>query len=204
MYEGPVQDLIDELGKMPGVGPKSAQRIAFHLLGVEPPEVERLIKALQRVRDGVQFCTECGTVSDKELCRICADPRRDRSIICVVEEPKDVQAVERTREFKGRYHVLGGALDPLNGVGPDQLRIRELLIRIGNQDDGVDVSEVIIATDPNTEGEATATYLVRMMRDFPGLAITRLASGLPMGGDLEFADELTLGRALTGRRSLRT
>lgn len=203
MYEGPVQDLIDELGKMPGVGPKSAQRIAFHLLSVEPPEVERLIKALARVRDGVQFCTVCGTVSDKELCRICADPRRDRSIICVVEEPKDVQAVERTREFKGRYHVLGGALDPLNGVGPDQLRIRELLMRIGNQDDGVDVSEVIIATDPNTEGEATSTYLVRMMRDFPGLAITRLASGLPMGGDLEFADELTLGRALTGRRPLR-
>ncbi|MCC8929179.1 recombination protein RecR [Rhodococcus sp. BGS-1C] len=203
MYEGPVQDLIDELGKMPGVGPKSAQRIAFHLLGVEPPEVERLIKALQRVRDGVQFCTMCGTVSDKELCRICADPRRDRSIICVVEEPKDVQAVERTREFKGRYHVLGGALDPLNGVGPDQLRIRELLIRLGNQDDGVDVAEVIIATDPNTEGEATATYLVRTMRDFPGLSITRLASGLPMGGDLEFADELTLGRALTGRRPLR-
>ncbi|MCZ4276603.1 recombination mediator RecR [Rhodococcoides yunnanense] len=203
MYEGPVQDLIDELGKMPGVGPKSAQRIAFHLLGVEPPEVERLIKALQRVRDGVQFCTMCGTVSDKELCRICADPRRDRSIICVVEEPKDVQAVERTREFKGRYHVLGGALDPLNGVGPDQLRIRELLIRLGNQDDGVDVAEVIIATDPNTEGEATATYLVRTMRDFPGLSITRLASGLPMGGDLEYADELTLGRALTGRRPLR-
>ncbi|MFC8179373.1 MULTISPECIES: recombination mediator RecR [Nocardiaceae] len=203
MYEGPVQDLIDELGKMPGVGPKSAQRIAFHLLGVEPPEVDRLIKALARVRDGVQFCTVCGTVSDKELCRICADPRRDRSLICVVEEPKDVQAVERTREFKGRYHVLGGALDPLNGIGPDQLRIRELLVRIGNQDDGVDVSEVIIATDPNTEGEATATYLVRMMRDFPGLAISRLASGLPMGGDLEFADELTLGRALTGRRSLR-
>ncbi|AYJ47130.1 recombination mediator RecR [Rhodococcus sp. P1Y] len=202
MYEGPVQDLIDELGKMPGVGPKSAQRIAFHLLGVEPPEVERLIKALQRVRDGVQFCTMCGTVSDKELCRICADPRRDRSIICVVEEPKDVQAVERTREFKGRYHVLGGALDPLNGVGPDQLRIRELLMRVGNQDDGVDVAEVIVATDPNTEGEATATYLVRMMRDFPGLSVTRLASGLPMGGDLEFADELTLGRALTGRRPL--
>ncbi|MGB3370790.1 MAG: recombination mediator RecR [Rhodococcus sp. (in: high G+C Gram-positive bacteria)] len=202
MYEGPVQDLIDELGKMPGVGPKSAQRIAFHLLGVEPPEVDRFINALQRVRDGVQFCTVCGTVADKELCRICADPRRDRSIICVVEEPKDVQAVERTREFKGRYHVLGGALDPLNGVGPDQLRIRELLVRIGNQEDGVDVAEVIIATDPNTEGEATATYLVRMMRDFPGLSITRLASGLPMGGDLEFADELTLGRALTGRRVL--
>ncbi|AMY53693.1 recombination protein RecR [Rhodococcus fascians] len=202
MYEGPVQDLIDELGKFPGVGPKSAQRIAFHLLAVEPPEVDRLMRALQRIRDGVQFCIVCGTVSDKELCRICADSRRDRSMICVVEEPKDVQAVERTREFKGRYHVLGGALDPLNGVGPDQLRIRELLTRVGTQDDGVDVTEVIIATDPNTEGEATATYLVRMMRDFPGLAITRLASGLPMGGDLEFADELTLGRALTGRRRM--
>ncbi|MCZ4519995.1 recombination mediator RecR [Rhodococcus ruber] len=202
MYEGPVQDLIDELGKFPGVGPKSAQRIAFHLLGVEPPEVDRLMRALQRIRDGVQFCIVCGTVSDKELCRICSDSRRDRSMICVVEEPKDVQAVERTREFKGRYHVLGGALDPLNGVGPDQLRIRELLTRVGTQDDGVDVTEVIIATDPNTEGEATATYLVRMMRDFPGLAITRLASGLPMGGDLEFADELTLGRALTGRRRM--
>ncbi|KZF03677.1 MULTISPECIES: recombination mediator RecR [unclassified Rhodococcus (in: high G+C Gram-positive bacteria)] len=202
MYDGPVQDLIDELGKFPGVGPKSAQRIAFHLLGVEPPEVDRLMRALQRIRDGVQFCIVCGTVSDKELCRICADSRRDRSMICVVEEPKDVQAVERTREFKGRYHVLGGALDPLNGVGPDQLRIRELLTRVGTQDDGVDVTEVIIATDPNTEGEATATYLVRMMRDFPGLAITRLASGLPMGGDLEFADELTLGRALTGRRRM--
>ncbi|AOW95125.1 recombination protein RecR [Rhodococcus sp. WMMA185] len=194
--------MIDELGKLPGVGPKSAQRIAFHILGVEPPEIDRLVSALKRVRDGVQFCDVCGTVSDGEKCRICADPRRDRTVICVVEEPKDVQAVERTREFKGRYHVLGGALDPLSGVGPDQLRIRELLARIGNQDDGVDVTEVIIATDPNTEGEATATYLVRMLRDFPGLTVSRLASGLPMGGDLEFADELTLGRALSGRRTL--
>ncbi|GGK60965.1 recombination mediator RecR [Nocardia camponoti] len=202
MYEGPVQDLIDELGKLPGVGPKSAQRIAFHLLGIEPPEIDRLQSALQKVRDGVRFCASCGTVADGELCRICADPRRDRTMICVVEEPKDVQAIERTREFRGRYHVLGGALDPLSGVGPDQLRIRELLTRIGNQEDGIDVSEVIIATDPNTEGEATATYLVRMLRDFPGLTVTRLASGLPMGGDLEFADELTLGRALSGRRTL--
>ncbi|WP_067864521.1 recombination mediator RecR [Nocardia shimofusensis] len=202
MYEGPVQDLIDELGKLPGVGPKSAQRIAFHLLQVEPPEIDRLQAALQKVRDGVRFCAVCGTVADGELCRLCADPRRDRTMICVVEEPKDVQAIERTREFRGRYHVLGGALDPLSGIGPDQLRIRELLTRIGNQEDGVDVSEVIIATDPNTEGEATATYLVRMLRDFPGLSVTRLASGLPMGGDLEFADELTLGRALSGRRAL--
>ena len=202
MYEGPVQDLIDELGRLPGVGPKSAQRIAFHLLGVEPADIGRLQAALQRIRDGVQFCTICGTVSERELCRICADPRRDRSIICVVEEPKDVQAVERTREFVGRYHVLGGALDPLSGVGPEQLRIRPLLTRLGNQDDGVDVAEVIIATDPNTEGEATATYLARMMRDFPGLTITRLASGLPMGGDLQFADEVTLGRALSGRRAM--
>lgn len=202
MYEGPVQDLIDELGKLPGVGPKSAQRIAFHLLQVEPPEIDRLQAVLQKIRDGVRFCAQCGTVADGELCRICADPRRDRSMICVVEEPKDVQAIERTREFSGRYHVLGGALDPLSGVGPEQLRIRELLTRIGNQDDGVDVTEVIIATDPNTEGEATATYLVRMLRDFPGLTVTRLASGLPMGGDLEFADELTLGRAFSGRRAL--
>ena len=203
MYEGPVQDLIDELGKLPGVGPKSAQRIAFHLLAVEAPDIDRLQRALQKVRDGVQFCIVCGTVSDKEMCRICSDSRRDRTKICVVEEPKDVQAVERTREFKGRYHVLGGALDPLSGIGPDQLRIRELLTRIGNQVDGVDVSEVIIATDPNTEGEATATYLLRMLRDFPGLSVTRLASGLPMGGDLEFADELTLGRALSGRNVMK-
>jgi recombination protein RecR len=202
LYEGPVQDLIDELGKLPGIGPKSAQRIAFHFLQVEPPEIDRLQSALQKVRDGVQFCVVCGTVAEHEMCRICADPRRDRTMICVVEEPKDVQAIERTREFRGRYHVLGGALDPLSGVGPDQLRIRELLARIGNQEDGIDVTEVIIATDPNTEGEATATYLVRMLRDFPGLSVTRLASGLPMGGDLEFADELTLGRALSGRRAL--
>ena len=202
MYEGPVQAVIDELGKLPGIGPKSAQRIAFHLLSVEPPEIDRLQAVLQKVRDGVQFCVVCGTVSEEEKCRICSDPRRDRTMVCVVEEPKDVQAIERTREFKGRYHVLGGALDPLSGIGPDQLRIRELLARIGNQEDGVDVSEVIIATDPNTEGEATATYLVRMLRDFPGLTVSRLASGLPMGGDLEFADELTLGRALSGRRTL--
>lgn len=202
MFEGPVQDLIDELGKLPGVGPKSAQRIAFHLLSVEPPDIDRLTAALNRVRDGVKFCEVCGNVSDGDRCRICSDSRRDASLVCVVEEPKDVQAVERTREFRGRYHVLGGALDPLSGIGPDQLRIRQLLNRIGERVDGVDVSEVIIATDPNTEGEATATYLVRMLRDIPGLTVTRIASGLPMGGDLEFADELTLGRALAGRRAM--
>jgi recombination protein RecR len=198
LYEGPVQDLIDELGRLPGIGPKSAQRIAFHLLGAEPADVTRLITALQQVKDGVVFCDLCGNVSEETRCRICRDARRDPTSLCVVEEPKDVLAIERTREFKGRYHVLGGALDPLSGVGPDQLRVRELLARISAQE----IAEVILATDPNTEGEATATYLARMLRDFPGLTVTRLASGLPMGGDLEFADELTLGRALSGRRAV--
>ncbi|AUI62279.1 recombination mediator RecR [Amycolatopsis sp. BJA-103] len=198
MYEGVVQDLIDELGRLPGVGPKSAQRIAFHLLAADPADIARLQEVLGKVKEGVQFCEICGNVSEQETCRICRDTRRDLTVICVVEEPKDVLAVERTREFKGRYHVLGGALDPLSGIGPEQLRMRELLARIG----GAEISEIIIATDPNTEGEATATYLVRMLRDFPGLSVTRLASGLPMGGDLEFADELTLGRALSGRRAL--
>ena len=202
MFEGPVQDLIDELGKLPGIGPKSAQRIAFHLLSVEPVEIDRLTAVLSTVRNGVRFCEVCGNVSDAERCRICADPRRDFSQICVVEEPKDVQAIERTREFHGRYHILGGALDPLSGIGPEQLRVRELLTRVGERVDGVDVTEVIIATDPNTEGEATATYLMRVLRDIPGLSVTRIASGLPMGGDLEFADELTLGRALAGRRAM--
>jgi recombination protein RecR len=198
VFEGPVQDLIDELGRLPGVGPKSAQRIAFHLLAAEPADIGRLQDALQKVRDGVQFCQICGNVSEEQTCRICKDSRRDATVVCVVEEPKDVVAVEKTREFKGRYHVLGGALDPLSGIGPDQLRIRELLARMGADD----IKEIILATDPNTEGEATATYLVRLLRDFPGLTVTRLASGLPMGGDLEFADELTLGRALSGRRTV--
>lgn len=203
MYEGPVQDLIDELGRLPGVGPKSAQRIAFHLLAADAADITRLQDALQRVKEGVVFCEVCGNVSEQAVCRICADVRRDPTVVCVVEEPKDVVAVERTREFKGRYHVLGGALDPLSGVGPDQLRIRELLTRIGDTTpDAPQITELIIATDPNTEGEATATYLVRMLRNFPGLTVTRLASGLPMGGDLEFADELTLGRALSGRRTI--
>jgi recombination protein RecR len=198
LYEGPVQDLIDELGRLPGVGPKSAQRIAFHILGSDPVDIARLQTALQKVKEGVVFCDLCGNVSEEAKCRICRDSRRDQSAVCVVEEPKDVLAIERTREFKGLYHVLGGALDPLSGIGPDQLRIRELLSRISAQE----VTEVILATDPNTEGEATATYLARMLRDFPGLTVTRLASGLPMGGDLEFADELTLGRALSGRRAV--
>ena len=201
MFEGPVQDLIDELGRLPGIGPKSAQRIAFHLLATEEADVTRLQEALQKVKVGVVFCEVCGNVSEQTRCRICSDARRDATVVCVVEEPKDVMAVERTREFRGRYHVLGGALDPLSGIGPDQLRVRELLTRIGGAGDEPEIAEVILAMDPNTEGEATATYLVRLLRDFPGLSVTKLASGLPMGGDLEFADELTLGRALAGRRA---
>ena len=201
MFEGPVQDLIDELGRLPGIGPKSAQRIAFHLLATEEADVTRLQEALQKVKVGVVFCDVCGNVSEQPRCRICGDARRDATLVCVVEEPKDVMAVERTREFRGRYHVLGGALDPLSGIGPDQLRVRELLTRIGGAGDEPEITEVILAMDPNTEGEATATYLVRLLRDFPGLTVTKLASGLPMGGDLEFADELTLGRALAGRRA---
>jgi recombination protein RecR len=195
MYEGAVQDLIDELGRLPGVGPKSAQRIAFHLLATEADDVERLAATLIRVKNEVKFCSICGNVAEAEVCRICNDPRRDPSIICVVEEPKDVVAVERTREFRGRYHVLGGAISPIDGVGPDDLRIRELLGRLR---DGV-VTELILATDPNLEGEATATYLARMLNPM-GLTVTRLASGLPVGGDLEYADEVTLGRAFSGRR----
>jgi recombination protein RecR len=195
VYEGVVQNLIDELGRLPGVGPKSAQRIAFYLLTAEHEDVERLATTLLRVKNEVRFCTICGNVAQGEMCRICSDDRRDASIICVVEEPKDVVAIERTREFRGRYHVLGGAISPIDGVGPDDLRIRELLARLR---DGA-VTELILATDPNLEGEATATYLARMLRPM-GLTVTRLASGLPVGGDLEYADEVTLGRAFSGRR----
>jgi recombination protein RecR len=197
MYEGAVQDLIDELGRLPGIGPKSAQRIAFHLLAAEAPDVERLAATLIRVKNEVKFCSICGNVAEADVCRICGDARRDLTVICVVEEPKDVVAIERTREFRGRYHVLGGAISPIDGIGPDDLRIRELLARL---QDGT-VTELILATDPNLEGEATATYLARLLLPM-GLTVTRLASGLPVGGDLEYADELTLGRALEGRREV--
>jgi recombination protein RecR len=196
LYEGIVQDLIDELGRLPGVGPKSAQRIAFHLLQAESVDVRRLADVLIEVKAKVRFCTICFNVSEAEQCRICSDLRRDPAVLCVVEEYKDVVAIERTREFRGRYHVLGGAISPLDGIGPDQLRIKELLQRLADDT----VTEVILATDPNLEGEATATYLTRMLKDF-GLRVTRLASGLPVGGDLEYADEVTLGRAFVGRRT---
>ncbi|NUS16524.1 MAG: recombination protein RecR [Streptomyces sp.] len=197
MYEGVVQDLIDELGRLPGVGPKSAQRIAFHILQADPADVRRLAHALSEVKAKVRFCQVCGNVAQDELCRVCRDPRRDPSVICVVEEPKDVVAIERTREFRGKYHVLGGAISPIDGVGPDDLRIAELLRRLADDS----VTELILATDPNLEGEATATYLARTVKPM-GLRVTRLASGLPVGGDLEYADEVTLGRAFEGRRLL--
>ena len=197
MYEGVVQDLIDELGRLPGVGPKSAQRIAFHLLAADPVDVRRLAQVLVEVKERVRFCSVCGNVAEEEVCRICRDPRRDPGVLCVVEEPKDVVAIERTREYRGRYHVLGGAISPIDGIGPDELRIRELMPRLS---DGT-VTEVILATDPNLEGEATATYLTRLLKPM-GLRVTRLASGLPVGGDLEYADEVTLGRAFEGRRSV--
>ena len=197
MYEGVVQDLIDELGRLPGVGPKSAQRIAFHLLQADPADVRRLTAAISEVKERVRFCEVCGNVAEEARCRICRDPRRDPSVLCVVEEAKDVVAIERTREYRGTYHVLGGAISPMDGVGPDDLRVRELLARLA---DGA-VTELILATDPNLEGEATATYLARLVKPM-GLKVTRLASGLPVGGDLEYADEVTLGRAFEGRRLL--
>lgn len=197
MYEGAIQDLIDELGRLPGVGPKSAQRIAFHVLSADPADVNRLATALRKVKELVRFCTTCFNVAESEQCRVCRDPRRTSEVLCVVEEPKDVVAIERTGEFRGRYHVLGGAINPLEGIGPDNLRIRELLLRLGTGE----VHELILATDPNTEGEATATYLALMIKPM-GIKVTRLASGLPVGGDLEYADEITLGRAFEGRRAI--
>ncbi len=197
MYEGAIQDLIDELGRLPGVGPKSAQRIAFHILSTDPADENRLATSLRKVKELVRFCTTCFNVAESEQCRVCRDTRRSNEVLCVVEEPKDVVAIERTGEFRGRYHVLGGAINPLEGIGPDNLRIRELLIRLGTGE----VKELILATDPNTEGEATATYLAIMVKPM-GIAVTRLASGLPVGGDLEYADEITLGRAFEGRRAV--
>jgi recombination protein RecR len=197
VYEGVVQNLIDELGRLPGVGPKGAQRIAFYLLGADPADVRRLAAALVEVTERVRFCQVCGNVAEEDQCRICRDPRRDPSVICVVEEPKDVAAIEKIREFRGRYHVLGGAISPIDGIGPEDLRTRELMARLS--DGGI--TEVILATDPNLEGEATATYLARLVKPL-GLKVTRPASGLPVGGDLEYADEVTLGRAFEGRRLL--
>ena len=196
MYEGIIQDLIDELGRLPGVGPKSAQRIAFHIIQSDRVDVTRLAEVLKTVKERVKFCMICGNISEEDLCKICRDPRRDKTAICVVEESKDVLAIEKTREFKGTYHVLGGAISPIDGVGPENLRIKELMTRLSE----TTISEVIIATDPNLEGEATATYLTRLIKPL-GVKVSRLASGLPVGGVLEYADEITLGRAFEGRRS---
>ena len=196
MYEGIIQDLIDELGRLPGVGPKSAQRIAFHIIQSDRVDVTRLAEVLKTVKERVKFCMICGNISEEDLCKICRDPRRDKTAICVVEESKDVLAIEKTREFKGKYHVLGGAISPIDGVGPENLRIKELMTRLAE----TQISEIIIATDPNLEGEATATYLTRLIKPL-GIKVSRLASGLPVGGDLEYADEITLGRAFEGRRS---
>ena len=197
MYEGAIQDLIDALGRLPGIGPKSAQRIAFHILQADSEIADSLVDAVRTVKERVKFCTECGNVSEEGQCRICRDPRRDPSKICVVEESKDVIAIERTREFRGKYHVLGGAISPIDGIGPDQLRIRELMQRLADST----ITEIILATDPNLEGEATATSLARLIKPM-GISVSRLASGLPVGGDLEYADEVTLGRAFEGRTSL--
>jgi recombination protein RecR len=197
MYEGAIQDLIDALGRLPGIGPKSAQRIAFHILQAEPEIAAALVDSIRTVKERVKFCTTCGNVSEEDECRICRDPRRENSSICVVEESKDVIAIERTREFRGKYHVLGGAISPIDGIGPEQLRIRELMLRLSDPE----IKEVILATDPNLEGEATATYLARMIKPLD-IKVSRLASGLPVGGDLEYADEVTLGRAFEGRRNV--
>ncbi|MFT0849115.1 recombination mediator RecR [Actinomycetaceae bacterium L2_0104] len=199
VYDGAVQELIDELGRLPGIGPKSAQRIAFHILEQEPTDVNALTNAILRVKDRVHFCEICGNVTESQTCSICSDPRRIDTVICVVEEAKDIVAIERTREYRGRYHVLGGSINPIQGVGPEDLRIRELLTRL---QDGK-VQEVILATDPNIEGEATAAYLIRLLVPI-GVTVSRLASGLPVGGDLEYADEITLSRAFEGRQKIHT
>ena len=196
MYEGPVQDLITELGRLPGVGPKSAQRLAFHLLSAEPEDARRLARAILEAKERVRFCRRCFNVSEREECRICRDARRDAHVLCVVEEPRDLQAIEKTAEFRGRYHVLGGAISPIDGVGPERLHIRELLARL----DAEDITEVVLATNPNIEGEATASFLARQLKAI-GVPVSRIASGLPVGGDLEYADEVTLGRAFAGRRT---
>lgn len=195
MYEGVIQQLIDELGRLPGVGPKSAQRIAFHLIESESDVAQRLSEILLEAKAKVRFCNQCGNVAESELCAICQDPKRDAGLLCVVEESKDVQAIERTREYRGRYHVLGGAISPIAGIGPDQLRIKSLMQRLANPE----IREVILATNPNLEGEATATYLTRLLGSME-ISVSKLASGLPVGGDLEYADDLTLGRAFEGRR----
>jgi recombination protein RecR len=197
VYEGAVQDLIDELGRLPGVGPKSAQRIAFHLLQAEPADARRLAAAIEKVKDTVRFCRRCWNVTEQEECRICRDPRRDDTVLCVVEEARDVVAIERTREFRGRYHVLGGAISPIDGIGPDDLHVRELVQRLDDEP----VTEIILAMNPNVEGEATSSYLSRLLTPL-GIRVTRLASGLPVGGDLDYADEVTLGRAFAGRRDV--
>jgi recombination protein RecR len=202
LFAGPLQRLIDELSKLPGIGPKSAQRVAFHILKVQPVEARALTEAIVEVKEKVRLCERCFNVASTELCEYCRDPRRDESIICVVQEPPDIIAIERTREFAGLFHVLQGAISPIEGVGPDELRIKELLARIHRPPDGADaVAEVIVATNPNTEGDATAMYLDRLLSPL-GVGVTRLASGLPVGGDLEYADEVTLGRALDGRRRM--
>ncbi len=198
MYEGIIQDLIDEFGRLPGIGPKSAQRITFHIVQSQSADVARLAELLSTVRERVRFCVQCGNVSEQDLCSICRDPRRDSSLICVVEEPKDVVAIERTLQFRGLYHVLGGAISPIDGIGPDNLNITSLMRRLAD----TDVAEVILATDPNLEGEATATYLSRLLKTLE-IPVSRLASGLPVGGDLEFADEVTLGRAFEGRLTVK-
>ncbi|MFP3905758.1 MAG: recombination mediator RecR [Acidimicrobiales bacterium] len=197
VYAAAVQDLIDELGRLPGIGPKSAQRVAFHLLKVPEQDAVRLATAIVEARKRVSFCVRCFNIAEGELCGICADERRDQHLLCVVEESRDLVAVERTQEFRGRYHVLQGAISPIEGIGPDQLRVKELLARL--EPEGV--TEVILCTNPNIEGEATAMYLARLLTPL-GITVTRIASGLPVGGDLEYADELTLGRALEGRRSV--